>query len=63
MLFRSGPIGELTGTAAKLFAGVYALVAGLVLVGATGLMLGPILHRMLHQFHLDDTDSDTPGPD
>lgn len=49
-----GPVDPLTGTASKLFASAYALASGLVLVGATGLVLGPILHRMLHQFHLDD---------
>ncbi len=51
-----GPVGELQTTASKLFAAAYALFSGLVLVGATGLILGPILHRMLHQFHLDDID-------
>lgn len=51
-----GPVNPLVGTPSKLFAGTYALVSGLVLVGATGLVLGPILHRMLHRFHLDDSD-------
>lgn len=51
-----GPVDPLTGTGSKLFASAYALASGLVLVGATGLVLGPILHRMLHQFHLDDID-------
>ena len=51
-----GPVSPLEGRASKLFAGAYALVSGLVLVGATGLVLGPILHRMLHRFHLDDVD-------
>ena len=51
-----GPVNPLVDTPSKLFAGTYALVSGLVLVGATGLVLGPILHRMLHRFHLDDTD-------
>ncbi|MBS1819876.1 MAG: hypothetical protein JSU08_18230 [Acidobacteria bacterium] len=60
-----GPVNVLDGTLAKLFAGVYALFSGLVLVGATGLVLGPILHRMLHKFHLDDidlADDDRQGP-
>lgn len=51
-----GPVNPLESDASKLFAGVYALASGLVLVGATGLVLGPILHRMLHRFHLDDID-------
>jgi hypothetical protein len=49
-----GPVDELTSDASKIFAACYALFSGLVLVGATGLVLGPILHRMLHKFHLDD---------
>lgn len=51
-----GPVDTLTSNASKVFAAVYALFSGLVLVGATGLVLGPILHRMLHKFHLDDID-------
>lgn len=51
-----GPVAELHSDASKIFAACYALLSGLVLVGATGLVLGPILHRMLHKFHLDDAD-------
>jgi hypothetical protein len=51
-----GPMGALDSDGAKLFAAGYALFSGLVLVGATGLVLGPILHRALHRFHLDDVD-------
>lgn len=42
--------------ASKIFAGCYALFSGLVLVGATGLVLGPVLHRIIHRLHLDDLD-------
>src|SRR5437870_3775696 len=51
-----GPVDVLTSNESKIFAACYALLSGLVLVGATGLVLGPILHRMLHRFHLDDID-------
>ncbi len=51
-----GPVAELKSIPSKIFASCYALFSGLVLVGTTGLVLGPILHRMLHQFHLDDMD-------
>lgn len=51
-----GPVDILTTQGAKLFASFYALFSGLVAVGATGLVLSPILHRMLHKFHIDDTD-------
>ena len=35
----------------KLFAGVYALYAGLVLIIVIGIMLAPVIHRVLHVFH------------
>ena len=55
-----GPVTPLSSDASTLFASAYALFSGLVLVGATGLVLGPILHRMLHSFHLDDVDYASP---
>jgi hypothetical protein len=48
-----GPVGELGGTAGKLFAAFYALYSGLVLIVVTGILLAPILHRVLHRLHLD----------
>ena len=35
----------------KLFAGIYALYAGLVFIAVMSILLAPIIHRMLHQFH------------
>ena len=37
----------------KLFAGFYALYAGLVFIAALGIMFVPIIHRVLHRFHWD----------
>ena len=48
-----GPVGELQGTAAKLFASAYAMFSGVVFITAVGVMLAPALHRFLHRFHLD----------
>ena len=53
-----GPLGELHTEAGKLFAGSYALYSGLFLVIAAGLLLAPLLHRFLHNMHLDDGDDD-----
>jgi len=49
-----GPLEPLKSTAGKMFAGLYALYSGLVLVLASGVVLAPIVHRMLHRFHLQD---------
>ncbi len=52
-----GPVHELTHDSAKLFASAYALFSGLVFVGAMGIVLSPIAHRVLHAFHIEDGDS------
>jgi len=48
-----GPVGELTGNPAKIFAGLFALYAGLVFVVVSCLLLAPMLHRVIHRFHWD----------
>jgi hypothetical protein len=48
-----GPVGELKTTAGKIFAGSYAIFSGLVIVIATGFVLAPIFHRVLHRFHVE----------
>lgn len=50
-----GPIGELRGDAAKLFAGLFALYSGLVFLVVTGLALTPVFHHVLHRFHWEWT--------
>lgn len=49
-----GPVDTLHSAAGKLFAGVYALYSGLVLVFTAGLLLAPFVHRLLHRFHLEN---------
>jgi hypothetical protein len=46
-----GPVESPKTEGGKLFAGVYALYAGLVFIAAAGLIVAPALHRMLHLFH------------
>jgi hypothetical protein len=48
-----GPVADLTDASAKIFAGFYAIFSGLVIVIATGFVLAPILHRVLHVFHVE----------
>lgn len=48
-----GPMGELKTTSGKVFAGSYAIFSGLIIVVATGLVLAPIFHRVLHRFHVE----------
>jgi hypothetical protein len=46
-----GPVGEVTSHGGKIFAGVFALYAGLVFLVVTALVLTPVFHRVLHRFH------------
>jgi len=46
-----GPVNTPVSEGGKLFAGVYALFSGLVFLVVTGIMLGPVAHRLLHRFH------------
>jgi hypothetical protein len=48
-----GPVNDPQTDAGKLFAGAYALFAGLVFIVTAGLLLAPPLHRLLHTFHWD----------
>ncbi len=49
-----GPLTPLQTSNGKLFAGLYALYSGLALILATGILLAPVVHRLLHQFHLEE---------
>jgi hypothetical protein len=48
-----GPIHTPATEGGKVFAGLYALYAGLVFLVAAALLLTPIFHRLLHRFHWD----------
>jgi hypothetical protein len=48
-----GPVSQLQTDDGKFFAGTYALVCGLLIVIASGVVLAPILHRVLHALHVE----------
>lgn len=50
-----GPLSQLHSTSAKIFAGCYALYSGIALLTTAGVILAPVVHRLLHKFHLEDT--------
>jgi hypothetical protein len=50
-----GPVTTLQTDGAKLFAGCYAIYCGITLIGTTGVILAPVVHRALHRFHLENT--------
>ena len=53
-----GPVNAPQTSAGKLFAGCYALYAGLVFIVTAAVLATPLLHRVLHRLHWDDEDSD-----
>ena len=52
-----GPVNPLTTNSAKLFASAYALFSGVVFIGLMGILLTPVVHRVLHKFHVKDSEN------
>ncbi len=48
-----GPVHLPQTAAGKLFAGCYALYAGLAFIAAAALIVTPVVHRILHRLHWD----------
>ena len=48
-----GPVDNLHSVAGKLFASVYALYCGVLMLVAVGVLMAPIVERFLHRFHLE----------
>ena len=49
-----GPVGELHSDGGKVFASIYALFSGVVFIGLAGVLLAPLMHRLMHRFHLPE---------
>jgi hypothetical protein len=49
-----GPTEPITTDAGKVFAGFYALYSGLFVLVTAGLVLAPVMHNVLHRFHIGD---------
>src|SRR5262249_43330591 len=49
-----GPVGDLPTDGAKIFAGCYALYAGLVFIASATILIAPVAHRVLHMLHVSE---------
>jgi hypothetical protein len=49
-----GPVDMPKTDGGKLFAGLYALYAGMVYLAIAGVLLVPVIHRVLHRFHWEE---------
>jgi hypothetical protein len=55
-----GPVDMLKAPGAKLFAGLYAILSGVLFLSVFGLLFAPVFHRFLHRFHLEADDQTKP---
>jgi hypothetical protein len=53
-----GPTDVLRSSQAKIFAGIYAIYSGLLLIASTGVVLSPFMTQVLHAFHAEHDSSD-----
>ncbi len=53
-----GPIKQDLSEPGKVFAGLYALYAGLVVIAVTGLLLAPGIHHLMHRVHWEEPNGD-----
>lgn len=49
-----GPVKVDLSESGKLFAGLYALYSGLVVIAVTGLLLAPGIHHLMHRVHWEE---------
>lgn len=54
LLAGMGPVKEINTVAGKWFDSFYALACALVMLGAAGIVFAPVIHRILHSFHIED---------
>jgi hypothetical protein len=52
-----GPVGDLPNDSSKIFAGFYALYAGLIFIVSAGVIIAPVAHRIFHRLHLQQARS------
>jgi hypothetical protein len=49
-----GPVNPIRTTGGKVFAGLYALYAGMIVLVAASILIAPAFHRFLHRLHLEE---------
>lgn len=49
-----GVFDDLKNPDSKIFAGLYAMLSGLIILIAATFILAPVFHRVLHSFHVED---------
>ena len=57
-----GPLHAPASAGGKIFASIYALYCGFAVLGIAAIMFAPVVHRILHRFHIEEADSKPPKP-
>jgi hypothetical protein len=52
----SGPVISTKSVAGQIFAGLFAIYSAFAVLLPISFVLAPVIHRLLHKFHLDCTD-------
>jgi hypothetical protein len=58
LLSGMGPVELTLNDAGRIFESIYALFCGVVLLGSTGILFAPVIHRLLHRYHIEDAAAD-----
>ena len=58
LLSGMGPVEMSLNDAGRIFESIYALFCGVVLLGSTGILFAPVIHRLLHRYHIEDAAGD-----
>ncbi|PKO01162.1 MAG: hypothetical protein CVU42_01575 [Chloroflexi bacterium HGW-Chloroflexi-4] len=51
-----GPVTILQSDGGKWFASFYALFSGMIFLGVFGIIIAPVIHRLLHLMHMDESE-------
>jgi hypothetical protein len=52
-----GPVDPPKEPAGKLFASFYALFSGVVFITTAGILIAPVVHRLIHHFHIEKAEN------
>ena len=58
-----GPVDSLKTDSAKLFAAFYALYSGVAFLAIMAILTAPLLHRLLHKFHMEISEDERADQD
>jgi hypothetical protein len=53
-----GPVNPMESAGGKVFSALYALYSGIAFLTVMAVVLAPVMHRMLHRFHLQEEQDD-----